>query len=101
MILFLFSRFFTKFFISIPSPDNNNVINNGVTRVVVNIFPKYNNGSIATTTTTKTHCSLVKPILGLGGVSPKFPSVSALFPSILEYVMMVFKPTITYFKWLI
>ena len=74
---------------------------------------------------TTTHLSLVKPILGLGGV-PKFSSVPTLFPSvsatfwcsifvgvmvvfipemtyfrrrILGGVMMVFIPMITYFRW--
>ena len=66
-ILFLFSQFFTKYFISLPSSDNNNVSDTGVTTVVLENFTKYNNnGNNATTTTT--HHSLVKPILGLGGV---------------------------------
>ena len=105
-ILFSFSRFFTKFIIFLPRSNNNNVSNNGVTRVLVDNFTRYNNnGNIATTTTTTYH-SLVKPMLGLGGV-PQFSSVPTLFSnvsatfwcSILGGVMMVFIPVITYFRW--
>ena len=92
MILSILSRFSTRFFVSLPSSNNNNVSNQGVTRVVqnlgderlsshnnnfsnqgvtrvvVNIFTKYNNGT-TTMTMTKTHHPLVNPMLGLGGVS--------------------------------
>ena len=48
------------------SSHNNNFSNQGVTRVVVNIFTKYNNGT-TTMTMTKTHRPLVNAMLGLGG----------------------------------
>ena len=63
-----FSWFSTEFFVSLPSSNNNNDSRQGVTKVVVNIFTKYNNDN-PKTPTTKTHRPLVKPLLGLGGVS--------------------------------
>lgn len=99
-----FSVFFTKFLVSLPGSNNSNISNNGVTRVVVDIFTKYNNNG---NNTTKTHRPLVQPILGLGDVIPKFSSVTTLFPSVsvtfwcstFMGVMVVFIPAITYFRW--